>query len=365
MFIIALTLGAGLFTTVVVLLLPNKFTADALLMPPGAGSMINSGTLGQLDTGGSGGSISAVAGMSLGLKSPGDLYLALFRSRTVEYELISRFGLLSKYRVDLPSAARKQLESHSKVSLGPKDGLITVSVTDRDAKFAAELANGYVDAVKNMTKNLAIGEAAHRGAFFEQQLKQANQELAAAEEALRRTENSTGVLQVDSQVRSLIESAASMRAQVAAKEIELQAMRSYATDENREVILAKEQLSALREQLARLGGTESDANGELIVPKGNISQAGMEYVRRLRDVRYYETKEQLILRQFEFAKMDEAKQGGIIQVVDPAIPPDHRSSPTRTIDVLVMTILGFLGACIYFLCIDLMYHGESKQLSAR
>lgn len=238
-------------------------------------------------------------------------------------------------------------ENRSAVTLGTLDGLITISVTDYDPKLASEMANGYVEEFRKLRDNLAITEASRRRIFFQQQLLEANQNLANAEEAMKHTEQTSGVLQIDSQAKSLIESAAILRGQVAAQEVQLQAMRSYATEDNPQVVTAEEQLSALKSQLAKLSGTDANAGSDIIVPKGNIPEAGMEYFRKLRDEKYYETIDELIAKQFEMAKLDEARQGAIVQVTDVAVPPDKRSFPQRTLTVVLMTALSFFVACAW------------------
>jgi uncharacterized protein involved in exopolysaccharide biosynthesis len=117
-------------------------------------------------------------------------------------------------------------------------------------------------------------------------------------------------------------------------------MGTYATGENSQLVQAQQELDSLRAQLAKLGGSEQAADS-LIVPKGRVPEVGLEYVRRLRDVKYYETIFDILARQFEIAKLDEAKEGSVIQVVDPAIKPDHKSSPKRLLIVIVATLAGF------------------------
>jgi uncharacterized protein involved in exopolysaccharide biosynthesis len=342
-FIVWFTVGVTILAVMTMLLIPNQYTATTLVMPPQQNSSMSS-LLGQL---GGAASLASAAGSGLGLKSPGDMYMALFHSRTVEDAMIQRFGLVGRYHAKKLSDARKAFEGHSKVALGSKDGLLTVTVTDMDPKQAAEIANGYVDEFRKQSANLAITEASQRRVFFQQQLLEANQNLAATEEAMKHTEQSTGVLQVDSQARSLIESAAVLHGQVVAKEVEIQGMRSYATEDNPQMVMASQQLAALKAQLAKLSGFDENSSSEIIVPKGNVPEAGMEYLRRLRDVKYYETVMELIARQFEAAKLDEARQGSIVQVVDVAVPPDRRSSPKRTITVIAAMLLGFFAACIW------------------
>jgi len=127
------------------------------------------------------------------------------------------------------------------------------------------------------------------------------------EEAMKHTEQSTGILQIDSQAKSLIESAAILRGQIAAQEVELQGMSSYATEKNPQVATAQQRLIALKAQLAKLSGTDANPGSDIMVPKGNIPEAGIEYLRKVRDVKYYETIMELIAKQFEMAKLDEAR----------------------------------------------------------
>jgi tyrosine-protein kinase Etk/Wzc len=343
-FVVAFTLGAALLAGIFVLVVPSKYTATTTVMPPQQNASMSSALLGQLS---GSNALASVAGAGLGLKNPSDMYVSLFHSRTIEDSMVQRFGLIDRYKTKKESDARTALEDHTTVALGAKDGLIRIAATDRDPKEAADIANGYVDEFKKLSATLAISEASRRRIFFEQQLLEAKENLTTAEETLKHTEQSTGVLQIDSQARSLIESAANLRAQVVAKEVQLQGMRSYATEDNPDVVTAEQQLAALKAQLAKLAGTDQDSGSDFIVPKGKVPEAGMEYLRRLRDVKYYETISELIAKQFEIAKLDEARQGSIIQVVDVAVPPDKRSFPRRTLTVVAAALLAFFGASFW------------------
>ena len=330
---------------IISLLLPSQFTATTVIMPPqnqSAGSTLMS-QLSALSP-----MASLATGGALGIKSPNDMYVAMLKSRTVEDAMVQRFDLMSEYHAKRRSDARKAFESQADIESNVKDGLIRISVTDRDPKRAAVMTNAYVEEYRRLSGTLAITEASQRRLFFEQQLAQAKDNLANAEEALKRTEQVTGMIQMDSQARALIESAASLRAQIAAKEVEIHAMRSFASDENPDLQLAEQQLAGWQAQLSRLTGKQ---NGEddLLLSKGQVPGAGLEYLRKLRDVKYYETIFELLAKQFEMAKLDEARQGALIQVVDPAIPPDRRSSPKRTFIVLITTIAGFIIAMFWVL----------------
>jgi uncharacterized protein involved in exopolysaccharide biosynthesis len=324
---------------VISLLLSARYTATVTLLPPQEGSSMGAALASQL---GNLGGMAALAGGSLGLKNPNDRYVAMLRSRTVEDAMVKRYGLMQEYHSRYLSDARKNFEGRTTVDGSGKDGLIHISVEDQSPNRAAELANGYVDQYRDLSQNLAITEASQRRLFFQRELEQAKNNLANAEVALEQTEQKTGVIQPDSQARALIESAATLRAQITAREVQIEGMQTYATGQNSELIQAQQELAGLRAQLAKLGGSEDSSGSEVLIPKGLVPQAGMEYVRRLRDVKYYETIFDILARQFELAKLDEAKEGAVIQVVDPAIPPDRKSSPKRTLIVIGATIAGFL-----------------------
>jgi tyrosine-protein kinase Etk/Wzc len=346
-FIVRFVLGAALLAVAIALLLPIRYEAKVVLLPPSSqSSSIASALLGQLGNLGSLGSLSAVAG-GLGMKTPTDMYVSLLKSRTVEDATIQRFGLMAEYHEKRLSDARKEFERRTEVVSGQKDGLIRVTVEDREPKRAAELANGYVEEFQKLSASLAITEAARRRLFFEQQLQPAKEQLAAAEESMRKTQQSTGVLQIDSQARALIESTAVLRAQVVAKEVQIQGMRSFATEDNPDLVLAKQQLSALQSQLEHLAGSQHDTGSDIVLSKGRVTGAGMEYLRRYRDLKYNETVYELLTKELEIAKLDEAREGEIVQVVDTAIPPDKKSSPHRTLIVIGMTVLAFFVAVFW------------------
>jgi uncharacterized protein involved in exopolysaccharide biosynthesis len=336
--IFGVTAAFAIGAIIVSLLLPPRYTATVTLLPPQQGSSMGAALASQL---GSMGGMAALAGGSLGIKNPNDMFVAMFKSRTIEDAMVQHFGLMQEYHAKFSSDARKAFEGHATVDGSGKDGLIRISVQDRDPRRAADLANGYVDQFRLQSQHLAITEASQRRLFFEQQLEQAKENLANAEEAMKQTEQKTGVIQLNGQASALIQSAASLRAQVAAKEVQIQGMRTYATGENSQMVQAQQELDGLRAQLAKLGGSEDSTSDGIGVTKGQVTDAGLEYIRKLRDVKYNETIFDILARQFEVAKLDEAKQGALIQVVDLAVPPDRKSFPKRGLVVIGATAAGF------------------------
>jgi uncharacterized protein involved in exopolysaccharide biosynthesis len=315
--------------------LPNRYTAVTAILPPAQNVSAGSALLSQL------GSLSSVASLgqgSLGLKNPNDLQVAMLQSRTVEDAVIDRFGLMKIYGKRRKSDCRKRLERYVSVENGAKDGLIRISVTDRDPHRAEEMANGYVEEFKKASAHLAVTEASQRRMFFEAQLRGAKDDLANAEEELKKTEQQTGLVELDSQARAVIASVAQLRAQIVAKEVQIQGMQSFATGENADLRVAQQELAGLRSQLEKTGASSD----QMFIPRGSLQQAGLDYVRKVRDVKYYETIFDLLARQYEIAKVDEARQGAVVQVVDRAVLPDRRSSPKPLYLVPGGAVLGLL-----------------------
>jgi tyrosine-protein kinase Etk/Wzc len=346
-FLIRSTLVVAVLAVIFCLVFPNRYTATASILPPQQNSSLGATLLSQV---GSLGSLGALAGGSLGLgslKNPNDLAIALLKSRSVEEAMVQRFDLKKLYREKRMSDARKALEEHSDIESNVKDGLIRISVTDRDPRRAAEMTNAYVDEYKKFSANLAVTEASQRRLFFEQQLEQAKNKLGVAEEAMKTTEQTTGMIQLDSQAKALIESVATLRAQVAAKEVQIRGMSLFATADNPDLLVAKEQLVELQRQLKQLGGSQAGVDSDLIVPRGKLPQAGMDYIRKLRDVRYNELIFELLAKQFEIAKLDEAREGAVTQVVDSAVPPDRKSFPRLSIIGPAVTLSWLMLAILW------------------
>ena len=337
--VFGLPLLVAIIAVAVVLLLPKTYTATAKMLPPqqkesAAAAML--GTLVGAPTAGAG----ALVGYALGIGSPNDLYVGILKSRTIADQLIERFKLRELYRVSTMVKVRKELASATRISAG-RDGLITVEVDDEDPKRAASMANAYIEELDRLMQTLAVSEASQRRLFFEKQLASAREQLVNAELALRKAIETKGIAGVDAQSRAVVSTAEQLRAQIAVKEIQIDAMRSFATQQNPEAVRLRQEVASMKSELAKLEGGRPEANG-------NSSPAGLDNVRRLREVKFLEFTTELLTQQYELAKIDEAKDAILIQLVDRALPPDERSGPKRTIIVvasaLAATILGVLLA---------------------
>ncbi len=340
-FVLGVPLAAAIGAAAIALLLPNIYTGTSRILPPQQSASAGAALLNQL--GGALGGLAGAAGGALGIRSPNDLYVGMLKSRTVADNLISRFELGKVYDEERPSDTRKRLEKETTIVAG-KDGIITIEVDDKSPKRAADLANAYVDELKKLTKVLAVTEASQRRLFFEQQLVQAKDNLIAAEITARQGLQKGGIAQVDAQGRSMIEVTARLRAQISAKEVQLGAMRTFAAEGNPELQRTQEELQSVRRELSRIEGSSPIA----AIGRGDaLGKSGLDNLGRLRDVKYHEFLYEFLAKQYELAKIDEAKDATVIQVMDPAVEPDRKSKPRRSLIVL-LSILVALFASIFW-----------------
>ncbi len=347
-FYIALVTGVATF--LLTFLLTSQYTAITTIIPPQQSSTSSMALLSQFSQSGSMGGLGSMGSLgasALGIKNPNEIYVAMLKCRTVEDAMVERFDLRKWYGKKLVMDARAAFEKHVQIAVESKSGLIRISVEDSNPARAAEIANGYVAEFRKFSAELAVTEASQRRLFFEQQLKQSKEDLASAEEQLKRAEQTTGLIHLDSQARALIETAAALRAQVTAKRVQIRAMRSFATEDNPLLVQARQQLAELEFQLNKIGGTQPGGDNELLVSRGRIPESGLEYVRKFREVKYHETVFELLAKQYEIAKLDEAREGAVLQVMDKAVPPEKRSFPKRTWIAAIAAGIACLGAVLW------------------
>jgi len=330
-------------------LIPLRYRATAIIIPPQQQQSMASAVIGQL------GSLAGMSGRDFGLKNPGDLYIGLARSRSIADAIIRNFGLKSLYELQTMEDTRKRLARVTTMESG-KDTLIKISVEDRDPKRAADIANAYIDELQKQNSRLAVTESAQRRLFFEQQLESERNALAAAEVSLRKTQQTTGVLQVNTQADVAIRTIAQLRAEITAREVIMERLKLSATPSNPEVMRLEAELKGLRDQLRRADQAPTRSASALI-SAAKLPEAGLEYVRGMRELVYHETVYELLARQFVAARIDEAKEAPLIQTVDRAVPPDKKSWPPRVLFGLAGGVLSALLAAAVLLWRPLFENG--------
>lgn len=288
------------------------------------------------------GNLGGLAGAAAGLKNPADQYLAFLNSVSLQDALIERFKLQDRYKTKTKTATRAILTNKTRKIAG-KEGLISVEVDDKDPQFAADLANGHVQELVKLLGKMAVTDAQYRRRFFENQLSQAKDKLSVADVALKSTGISSGVLK--SNPVSALAIVATLKAQVTAQEVKIGAMRGYLAETAPDFKQALNELANLRSQLIK------QENGEPVSTSTSNSQGAnvtSDYVTKYREYKYQETLFELFSKQYEIAKVDEAREGAVIQVLDVAEPPERKSKPNKMVIVMIATLSSAFAFLIFF-----------------
>ena len=279
------------------------------------------------------GALGSLAGAASGLKNPADQYVAFIKSRSLQDVLIERFKLMQRYDKKFREDTRLELSANTLVGTG-KDGLITIDVGDTDPQFAAQLANAYVEELGLLLNRIALTEAQQRRVFFEKQLATTKDNLVKAEQALKASGVNSSALKASPQ--AAVEGLAKLQAAVSAQEIKLASMRGYLAESSPAFKQAQIEMSAMRGQLAR-------AEKETPASAGDSS----DYIAKFRDFKYHETLLDLFAKQYEMARVDESREGAIIQVVDLALPPERKSKPKKAQIAMLATLVTALVLLLF------------------
>ena len=339
--------GAGIITSLVVFALTQRlYLANATILAPEQ-EQASSALLGQL------GALSALGG-GLGVRTPAELYVSLLQTNVVLLDMVDRFQLMKAYNIPDREAAAGVLRKRSKFRTS-KDGLIQISVEDPDPKRAAVLSSGYAEELFRQNNRLAIGSAAQRRLFFQQQLLEEKNRLADAEVALKQTQQSTGVLQLTGQAENIIRQEAELAADITSHEVQLSALETSSTEQNPQMVRLRTELAGLHTQLTQL----QKGTGGSTLSQAEFPTAGLENIRKQRDVQYHQTLYDLLARQLEAARIDEAKASPPVQMVDPPLIPRIPSWPRKGLFLMIGLVIGFTLGCIRCAVVWLYEYAET------
>lgn len=337
---------AGLLAaTLVAFLVPNRYVSTAELMPPdsqsGSSLAIASALAGQA------GSLGALAGDFLGVKSTGALFIGVLGSRTVEERIVNRFDLKKVYGVRLDETACQKLAEQTSISEDRKSGIITLSVTDKDAKRAAAIAAAYVDELDTLMTQLTTSSAHRERVFLEERLNAVKQELESAEKKFSLFASKNGTIDITEQGKAMVEAGATLEGQLIAAQSELEGLKQIYTPNNVRVRATQARVTELHHQLEKLSGTagpppsDSASNATtLYTPLRQLPILGVPYADLFRELKVDEAVYETLTKEYEIAKVQEAKEIPTVKVLDPAQVPERKSYPPR----LLIMILGMFSA---------------------
>lgn len=342
--------GAIVLSVIASLLLPKMYTATARVLPPSESGSSISSLLSQ-----AGGAFAGLAGGLISGKTTAELYRGILESRTVADALVERFNLKERYDKKYLADVYKELAKRADISVSRKDEIISVSIEDRDPQLAADMANFYVEMLDKMNRTVNINEGQRKRIFLEDRLKKVQEDLEKAETALKEFQETYKVVAIEEQAKVAIEGAARIKGEIIMSQTELEVLKQFGTERQNEAIMLKSRIDELQNQLERIEkGTRrkessdppqiSGADTDFYIPFDELPALGMQLLRLMREAKIQEKVFELMTTQYELAKIEEAKDVNTIQVLDRAVAPDKKSSPKRSLIVVLSTFMAFFAA---------------------
>jgi tyrosine-protein kinase Etk/Wzc len=337
MLIIKICAAAAVLSACYSLTLKNIYTATAKFYPPQKETPI--GNLASLIA--QAGPLATLGGLG----GPGDLYLAITKSRTVTDAVIKRLDLQKTEEGKMLSLdkARIAVMRTAKIEVG-KDGIITISANSKDPQKAAALANAIVDETVRRSVQLYLTKAGSERLFLERRLETSKIDLKNAESDLKDFQEKHKTIKADAQASVAIDGIAKVRAEIVSKEVQLATLRNSMTDESSDVKALQAGIARLKSQMGAMTGS---GGGDTVIPAtGNLPGICVEYLRKLRDVKIQEAIFEQLSKQYELAKINETKDSSSVQIIDEAVPPARKSGPKRSLIVLISTFVAFIGSIV-------------------
>ena len=389
--IIALTLLVAIITAIHAFFLPNIYVTEAKILPPPEQNWRVQAELAR--------NLGGFVGLGNDMFGGSQiLYVELLKSNLIFDRIVKRFGLMDRDTVDnvknwiikkFGSMDRDKVDDfkkriqarenlHDMVSFSPDSGrkkgpldiltqnspLITITVKDKDKELAANIANAFIEELNNRLQELAVTDAAQRRLFFEKQVKQAREALIQSEEAMREFQEKTGALKVEAQAGAVIESIGKLRAEISAKEVELSVMKTYSTLNNPDLQRVSDTIKGLKTELTKLE-QKGGQNPDPIITTGRMPALSIDYARKLRDLKYNESLYEAMAKQYEMAKIDEAKDPVVVQVIDKAEPFSRKVGPMRRKMVMKNTLMTFIFSIIIAFLLEYFERWQAKSSENR
>jgi uncharacterized protein involved in exopolysaccharide biosynthesis len=354
-FLFRVTIAALLASTLIAFLIPSRYESTVQLMPPDSHSGEGLSLLAGLAGGKQADNLGLLAGDLLGMKTTGALFVGVLKSRTALDRIVDRYDLKKVYGEKLELKAREKLAERTEISEERKSGIIKVTVTDRNPKRAAAIAGSYVDELDILMAQLTTSSAHRERMFLEQRLAGVNQDLETAEKEFSQFASKNATLDITEQGKAMVLAAATLEGQLIAAQSELEGLRQIYTNSNVRVRSVEARISELRKQLQKIGGKageapsgDSESTSDLPYPSlRQLPVLGVPFADKFRQLKVQEVVFETLTKQYEIAKVQEAKEIPTVKVLDRPEVPERKSFPPRLLLTVLGTCVAFLAGCAW------------------
>jgi uncharacterized protein involved in exopolysaccharide biosynthesis len=362
-FLLRWTVRGLIASALLAFLIPKRYESTTRLMPSDSQSAAPMAMMAAMA--GKSSALGMLAGDMLSMKDPGGAFVGILESDTLQNRLIDRFDLRKVYWDHYMLDARKDLTRFSDISQDHKTGIITIAVTDRDPKRAAELGKAYVEELDRMVAQLSTSSARRERLFIEDRLKTVKEKLDTAAQQFSEYASKNTTLDVTAQSKAMVEAGATLQGQLIAAQSELEGLEQIYTPGNVRVRSLQARIGELRRQLQKMGGdstpispeeqrdganSKDAANSDQLYPAiRQLPLLGVRWTELYRETKIQETVYEMLTQQYEMAKIQEAKEIPTVKVLDEAAVPEKKSSQPRLIILIIGGIFTFSVASAWIL----------------
>ena len=322
-------------------MLPDWFNSSALLLPPAEDTqpVINV----------SGGD--AAAGFDISsLSTTADVLVRILNSPDISNRMVRRFNLMERFGANNLQEAGEELKDVVDI-YKTEEGLLYISVEDKDPEFAAQMANGFIEELDSLTKSVARIQAREKVEFFKARLEIANSQLEQARSDFQKFQTENKAIDFEEQTHLSMERAVALKVELEQIDIEVQLAARNLRPKDLELSQMKSRGDVIRERLKEIeyGGKESSF---LSMPLNSIPMLRGKFEAFASKVKVAETLTSVLQQQMEQAKIQEA---GLVEysVLQYAQVSEMPSKPDRVI-LLIIAYMVSLAAAV-FLAILLQY----------
>ena len=361
--VLTVTAIGAVITLGVAFLIPNEYISTAELMPPEQQSVSSTSSLSALS--GAGLMVAGAGASLLNQRTPGATAIGILTSRTAQDDIIKRFNLLQVYGDDYYFDARKTLGRRISFAEDKKSGIIAITVMDHDRERARDMAQAYVEELDKLGNNISTSSARREREFLENRLKDVKASLDASAHRLSDFSSRNATLDMEKQGEATVEAAGKLEGELIVAESDLSALRATYTDDNARVRQMRGRVDELRRQVRKAGGMGEKADGQdlaadqMIPSIRKLPILGLTYYDLYRQVTTEEVVYELLSKQYEMARVQEAKEIPTVKVLDAPDLPEWKSAPHRAVLVLLGAFFSFLGSLGWIVTDKL--RGESNR----
>ncbi|MBN1755898.1 hypothetical protein JW877_06755 [bacterium] len=358
--IILNTIVVGLIAMGLSFLLPKWYQGEVVVLPPLSEDAGSAGISAFL-TG---------AGFSLGggefslpmMTTPADLWKAMIQSRGVADSIIAAFDLQSRYRKKNMAKTRKSFLKHSELEV-TGEGILHIRFEDKNPEIAAQVANAIADRLDRLNRQIKSGSARNTREFIEEQKNKCQETLTRAEEAMKNYQEEYGALVIDEQAKMMVQNAAQLQAELLISEIELGILKKTYLPTHDEVKRVNTKINEIELKLQEMKFGKEGGGQEFDFPLMDIPHLSMEYLRLARNLQIQAILYEFLVQQYEQAKIQEAKDTPVINILARATPPEIKHRPKKSIVTVAAAMAAFILTIILLAFGQLLkkYQYENKD----